>query len=77
LNNLRKEKGTRLHALASEMIKLGVDPTNERQALIQFVLDAMGLGMESEQDYITQTMYLVQPMLLSLTKRPRHFWYLI
>ena len=60
LNNLRKEKGTRLHALASEMIKLGVDPTNERQALIQFVLDAMGLGMESEQvlyysDYVFGT----------------------
>lgn len=60
LNNLRKEKGTRLHALASELIKLGVDPTNERQALIQFVLDAMGLGMESEQvlyysDYVFGT----------------------
>jgi len=49
LNNLRKEKGTRLHALASEMINLGVDPTNTRSCLIQFVLDAMGLGMESEK----------------------------
>ena len=46
---MAKERGTRLHALASECIKLGVRLVHNKNALNMFVNDAIGFKMESEQ----------------------------
>lgn len=44
-----KQEGTRLHALASELIKLGVKLPDINKTLNLFVNDAIGFRMESEQ----------------------------
>lgn len=49
LNHFKKEEGTRLHALASECIKMNVKLARTKRALNQFVNDAIGFRMESEQ----------------------------
>lgn len=46
---LSVEKGTRLHALASELIHMGIKLPRTRQTLNAFVNDAIGYKMESEQ----------------------------
>lgn len=43
-----KERGSRLHALASECIKLNVKLSKSKTALNRFVNDAIGYKMESE-----------------------------
>lgn len=43
------EIGTRLHALASEHIKLGIKMPKNNQTLSMFVNDAIGFRMKSEQ----------------------------
>lgn len=48
-NYLAKEKGTRLHALASECIKLGIKLPKSKKSLNSFVNDAIGFKMNSEQ----------------------------
>lgn len=48
-NFLVTEMGTRLHALASELIKLGIKLPEEEKTLNMFVNDAIGFKMESEQ----------------------------
>lgn len=49
LSYLAKEKGTRLHALASECIKLGIKLPKSKKSLNMFVNDAIGFKMSSEQ----------------------------
>lgn len=49
LNYLGVEKGTRLHALASELIKLKVKLPRTKNTLNMFVNDALGYKMQSEQ----------------------------
>ena len=44
-----KEEGTRIHALASELIKLGIKLPDIKKTLNLFVNDAIGYKMESEQ----------------------------
>lgn len=48
LNNLRKERGTRMHELASEMIELEIRPKSLKQAFNMFVNDCLDDGMASE-----------------------------
>lgn len=47
--NKAKEEGTRIHALASELIKLGIKLPDVKKTLNLFVNDAIGYKMESEQ----------------------------
>ena len=49
LNNLKKQEGTELHALASTCIIHRVKLAQLKKALNLFVNDAIGFGMESEQ----------------------------
>jgi len=49
LNNLKKQEGTELHALASSAIKHRVKLAPLKKALNLFVNDALGFGMQSEQ----------------------------
>ena len=49
LNAAAKERGTRLHALASELIQLGVRLPRSKKTLNAFVNDAIGYRMQSEQ----------------------------
>jgi len=44
-----QQRGTELHALASQCIRLGINLPKNRQALNQFVNDAIGFRMASEQ----------------------------
>ena len=44
-----KEKGTRLHALAHELIELGIKLPKSKRTLNMFVNDAIGYKMTSEQ----------------------------
>ena len=44
-----KEEGTRLHALASELIELGIKLPENKKTLNMFVNDAIGYKMNSEQ----------------------------
>lgn len=44
-----KEEGTRIHALASELIELGVKLPPNKKTLNMFVNDAIGYKMNSEQ----------------------------
>ena len=44
-----KEEGTRLHALASELIELGIKLPDNKKTLNMFVNDAIGYKMNSEQ----------------------------
>lgn len=46
---IAKERGTRLHALASECINLGVKLPKTKKTLNMFVNDAIGFKMNSEQ----------------------------
>lgn len=48
MNNLKKEEGTRLHALASELIVSRIRVAKLKKAFNQFVNDAIGFQMESE-----------------------------
>lgn len=48
MNNLRKERGTRLHELASEMIQLEIRPKQLKQAFNLFVNDCLDEGLHSE-----------------------------
>lgn len=48
-NSLKREEGTRLHAFASEAIKLNLKMARSKRAINQFVNDAIGFRMESEQ----------------------------
>ena len=48
-NRLATLKGTALHELASQLIKLKVKLPNSQKTLNMFVNDAIGYGMESEQ----------------------------
>ena len=48
-SNKAKEEGTRIHALASELIKLGIKLPDIKKTLNLFVNDAIGYKMESEQ----------------------------
>ena len=47
--HLAKVKGTELHEFASKAIKLGIKLKGTKQTLNQFVNDAIGYRMESEQ----------------------------
>lgn len=47
-NQKQKELGTRLHALASEHIQLGIKMPRTRQTLNMFINDAIGFRMYSE-----------------------------
>ena len=47
--NKAKEEGTRLHALASELIELGIKLPDNKKTLNMFVNDAIGYKMNSEQ----------------------------
>ena len=47
--NKAKEEGTRIHALASELIELGIKLPNNKKTLNMFVNDAIGYKMNSEQ----------------------------
>lgn len=49
LSFLSVQKGTRLHELASELIKLGIKLPKTHKTLNLFVNDAIGYKMESEQ----------------------------
>ena len=49
LNSAAKERGTRLHALASELINLGIRLPRSKKTLNSFVNDAIGYHMQSEQ----------------------------
>lgn len=49
LSRLAKERGTRLHALASELIQLGIRLPRNRKTLNAFVNDAIAYHMRSEQ----------------------------
>lgn len=49
MNAQAKERGTRLHALAEEMIRLGVRPTNNDQTFNRYVNDAINYRMTPEQ----------------------------
>lgn len=44
-----KEEGTRIHALASELIELGIKLPDNKKTLNMFVNDAIGYKMNSEQ----------------------------
>lgn len=48
LASLEAQRGTELHALAAEMIRLGVRPTRTRQTFNLYVNDAIGFGMSPE-----------------------------
>lgn len=48
-SEMAKQEGTRLHALASELIKLGIKLPKSNKTLNMFVNDAIGYKMESEQ----------------------------
>lgn len=48
-NTLKRDEGTRLHAFASEAIKLNMKMARTKRAVNQFVNDAIGFRMESEQ----------------------------
>lgn len=48
-SHMAVERGTRIHALASEHIKLGIKMPRNNQTLNAFVNDAIGYKMESEQ----------------------------
>lgn len=47
-NNKKKEEGTRLHEYASQAIMLKQKQARSKQAVAQFVNDAIGYGMYSE-----------------------------
>ena len=47
--NKAKEEGTRIHALASELIELGIKLPDNKKTLNMFVNDAIGYKMNSEQ----------------------------
>lgn len=49
LNAKARERGTKLHQLASDCIKMGVKLARNKNTLNQFVNDAIGFKMESEQ----------------------------
>lgn len=49
MNFLSVQQGTRLHELASELIKLGIKLPKSNKTLNMFVNDAIGYKMESEQ----------------------------
>lgn len=49
LNLLAKERGTRLHAIASELIKMNIKLPRSKKTLNMFVNDAIGYRMRSEQ----------------------------
>lgn len=49
LNQLAKERGTRLHAFARDSILLGQKLSNSKKALNRFVNDAIGYRMTPEQ----------------------------
>ena len=49
INYLAKERGTRLHAFASECINLGIRLPKSKKTLNMFVNDAIGYRMNSEQ----------------------------
>lgn len=49
LNNLAKQKGTRLHEFASECISLGIKLQKTKQTLNMYVNDAIGYKMTPEQ----------------------------
>lgn len=49
MNMLAKERGTRLHALASELIKMNIKLPRSKKTLNMFVNDAIGYRMRSEQ----------------------------
>lgn len=48
-NYIAKEKGTRLHAFASDCINLGIKLPKSKKTLNMFVNDAIGYKMNSEQ----------------------------
>ena len=48
-NSLAVERGTRLHALASELISLGIKLPKTADTLNTYVNDAIGFGMRPEQ----------------------------
>lgn len=48
MNYLAKEKGTRLHALAAELIELGQKLPRSKKTLNNYVNDAIGFGMSPE-----------------------------
>lgn len=52
LNLLAKQKGTRLHELASELISLGIRLPEEDKTLNMYVNDAIGYGMTPEQPLV-------------------------
>ena len=47
--NKAKEEGTRIHALASELIDLGIKLPDNKKTLNMYVNDAIGYKMETEQ----------------------------
>jgi len=49
LNNKAKEKGTELHAIASSLIKNNIKVAKLKNAFNQFVNDAIGFKLHSEQ----------------------------
>lgn len=49
VNSMNKERGTRLHDLASRMIKDRIRAASLKKAFNMFVNDAIGFRMESEQ----------------------------
>lgn len=49
INMQAKERGTRIHALASELISLGVKLPSRKKTLNMYVNDAIGFGMTPEQ----------------------------
>ena len=48
-NSMAQERGTRLHALACELISLGVKLPKKKETLNLYVNDAIGFGMKPEQ----------------------------
>lgn len=48
VNNLKKEEGTKLHAMASDLIVHRIKVAKLKKAFNQFVNDAIGFQMESE-----------------------------
>lgn len=49
LNNLKKQEGTELHAIASANIKHRIKVSHMKNAFYMFINDAIGFHMESEQ----------------------------
>lgn len=48
-NLYAKERGTRLHALAEEMIKMQIKPQKSKKTFHQYVTDAINYGMTPEE----------------------------